>query len=29
MPENTNKTKKPEQILIRQQIPRLKNVKLL
>ena len=28
MPKNTNKTKKQEQTLIRQQIPKLKNIKL-
>ena len=28
MPKNTNKTKKQEKTLIRQQIPKLKNIKL-
>ena len=28
MPKNTNKTKRQEQTLIRQQIPKLKNIKL-
>ena len=28
MPKNTNKTKKQEQTLTRQQIPKLKNIKL-
>ena len=29
MPKNSNKTKKPGQILILQQIPKFKNIKLL